>query len=78
MIKTSITQDGGEERRWITQRKLNGAGLNELGEAPKHVEIPNDEILIKVGTCLIAKDNINGDVLEFLGWVDKLACSRRW
>ena len=78
VIETSITQDGGEERRWITQRKLNGAGLNELGEALKHLEIPEGEILIKVGTCLIAKDNINGDVLEFLGWVDKLACIRRW
>ena len=31
-----------------------------------------------MGTCLIAKDNINGDVLEFLGWVDKMACVRRW
>jgi hypothetical protein len=78
VIETATTQNGGEERRWITQRKLNGAGLNALGEVLKHVEIPEDEILIKVGTCLIAKDNINGDVLEFLGWVDKLACVRRW
>ena len=69
---------GGEQRKWITQKKLNGAGFNALGEVLKHVEIPADEILIKMGTCLISKECINGDVLEFLGWVDKLVCVRRW
>ena len=71
-------QDGGKEKRWITQRKLNGAGMGELGEALKHVEVPEGESLIKIGTCLISKDNVHSDILEFLGWVDKLACVRRW
>ena len=78
VIETAIAQEGGVERRWVTQRKLNGTGLDKLGETLKQVEVPEGAILIKVGTCLISKDNTHGDVLEFLGWVDKLACVRRW
>ena len=78
VTETSITQDGSEQRRWIAQKKLKGAGFDALGEVLKQVEIPEGEILIKVGTCLISKEHINGDVLEFLGWVDNLACVRRW
>ena len=48
-IETSIKQDGGVERRWITERKLNGAGLKTLGEILRHVEVPDGAALIKVG-----------------------------
>ena len=47
--------------------------MGELGKALKHVEVPEGETLIKIGTGLISKDNVHGDILEFLGWVDKLA-----
>ena len=59
VIETAITQDGSEQRKWITQKKLNGAGFNALGEVLKQVEIHADELLIKVGTCLISKECIN-------------------
>ena len=67
VTETLPKEDGRMEKRWITQRKLNGAGIGELGEALKNVEVPEGEILIKVGTCLIPKENMQGDVLEFLG-----------
>ena len=62
--------DYAKETKWRRSERARGS--------LKQLEIPDGEILIKVGTCLIAKDNINGDVLEFLGRVDKLACIRRW
>ena len=43
VTEMATMQDGGVEKRLITQRKLNGAGMGELGEALKHVEDPEGE-----------------------------------
>ena len=75
LVQDKATVDGSA-REWLSNKDLNAAGLKDLIPVLRGCPLPIGDIIIRVGSCLC----LDGcaDVLEFLGWVNDMACVRRW
>ena len=75
LVQDKVTENG-HVREWLSKETLDGAGLKGIHSVLRRCPLPTGDITIRVGSCLCLEGS--ADVLEFLGWVDDLACVRRW
>ena len=75
LVQDKATENG-HVREWLPKDTLDGTGLKGIHSVLRRCPLPTGDITIRVGNCLCLEGS--ADVLEFLGWVEDLACVRRW